>query len=68
MYNRTILAQQVLEEAREFFKDKVFNTVIPRNVRLSEAPSFSKSIFEYAGDSSGAIAYRELAKELIKIE
>ena len=68
MYNRTILAQQVLEDARRFFKDKVFNTVIPRNVRLSEAPSFSKSILEYADNSSGAIAYRELAKELIMIE
>lgn len=68
MYNRTILAQQVLDEARKFFKDKVFKTLIPRNVRLSEAPSFSQSIFEYAPDSSGAYAYRELAKELISIE
>ncbi|MGC8971079.1 MAG: ParA family protein [bacterium] len=66
MYNRTILAQQVLEEAKRFFEDKVFSTVIPRNVRLSEAPSFSQSIFEYANNSSGAIAYRELAKELIQ--
>lgn len=67
MYNRTILAQQVLDEARRFFKDKVFKTLIPRNVRLSEAPSFSQSIFEYAPDSSGASAYRDLAKELIAI-
>lgn len=68
MYNRTVLAQQVLEEAKRFFKDKVFNTIIPRNVRLSEAPSFSQSIFEYANNSSGAIAYRELAKELTQNE
>ncbi|MBC7319115.1 ParA family protein [bacterium] len=68
MYNRTVLAQQVLEEARRFFKDKVFNTIIPRNVRLSEAPSFSQSILEYANNSSGAIAYRELAMELVQNE
>lgn len=68
MYNRTVLAQQVLEEARRFFKDKVFKTIIPRNVRLSEAPSFSQSILEYADNSSGALAYRELARELIQNE
>lgn len=65
MYGRTSLSQQVVDEARRFFKEKVFNTIIPRNVRLSEAPSFSQSIFEYAPESSGAIAYKELAKELI---
>ena len=68
MYNRTTLSQQVADEARKFFKDKVFKTVIPRNIRLSEAPSFSQSIFEYAPDSSGAIAYKELAKELMNHE
>jgi len=68
MYNRTTLSQQVLEEAKRFFGKKVFNTIIPRNVRLSEAPSFSKSIFEYAEDSQGALAYKELAKELIMNE
>lgn len=66
MYGRTSLSQQVVDEARKFFKDKVFKTIIPRNVRLSEAPSFSQSIFEYAPESSGALAYKELAKELIK--
>lgn len=65
MYGRTSLSQQIVDETRRFFKDKVFKTVIPRNVRLSEAPSFSQSIFEYAPESSGAIAYKELAKELI---
>ncbi|PMQ01681.1 MAG: sporulation initiation inhibitor Soj [Dictyoglomus sp. NZ13-RE01] len=66
MYNRTTLSQEVAEEARKFFKEKVFKTVIPRNVRLSEAPSFSLSIFEYAPDSPGALSYMELAKELIE--
>ncbi len=65
MYGRTSLSQQIVDETRRFFKDKVFKTIIPRNVRLSEAPSFSQSIFEYAPESSGAIAYKELAKELI---
>ncbi|HOJ92596.1 MAG TPA: AAA family ATPase [Dictyoglomaceae bacterium] len=66
MYSRTTLAQQVLEEAKGYFKEKVFNTVIPRNVRLSEAPSYSLSIFEYAPDSAGAESYREFAKEVIE--
>lgn len=66
MYSRTTLAQQVIEEAQKYFKDKVFKTLIPRNVRLSEAPSYSQSIFEYAPDSSGAEAYREITKEVIQ--
>jgi chromosome partitioning protein len=66
MYSRTTLAQQVVEEAHNYFKDKVFKTLIPRNVRLSEAPSYSLSIFEYAPDSTGAEAYREFAKEVIE--
>ncbi len=66
MYSRTTLSQQVVEEATKFFKDKVFKTVIPRNVRLSEAPSYSQAIFEYAPDSSGAEAYREFAKEVME--
>jgi len=66
MYSRTTLAQQVIEEAQKYFKDKVFKTIIPRNVRLSEAPSYSQSIFEYAPDSSGAEAYKELTKEVIE--
>lgn len=66
MYSRTTLSQQVIEEANKFFKEKVFKTVIPRNVRLSEAPSYSQSIFEYAPDSTGAESYREFAKEVIE--
>jgi len=66
MYARTTLAQQVVEEAYNYFKDKVFKTLIPRNVRLSEAPSYSLSIFEYAPDSTGAEAYKEFAKEVVE--
>ncbi len=61
---RTRLAREVVEEARESFGKKVFSTVIPRNVRLSEAPSFGKPIFYYDDASSGAEAYRELGKEV----
>ncbi len=67
MYDgRTNLARQVGAEAREFFGHSVFNSVIPRNVRLSESPSFGKPIFLYDSDSRGAKAYLSLAKELEK--
>ncbi len=66
MYDsRTSLSKQVVEEVREYFKEKVFETVIPRNVRLSEAPSYGMSIIEYDKTSKGAEAYRQLAKEVI---
>ncbi len=61
---RTNLARQVSMEARKFFGDGVFNTVIPRNVRLSEAPSFGQPIFAYDRQSLGAEAYLTLAHEL----
>lgn len=61
---RTRLAREVVEEARQSFGEKVFSTVIPRNVRLSEAPSFGQPILYYDGSSSGAEAYRELGKEV----
>ena len=64
--SRTSLCRQVVEEVREYFGDLVFKTVIPRNVRLSEAPSFGKTIFDYDRKSKGAQAYRDLAKEVIK--
>ena len=51
---------------RNYFEKKVFKTVIPRNVRLSEAPSYGESIFEYDKLSKGAQAYRDLAKEVIR--
>jgi len=63
---RTNLAHQVVEEVREHFQDEVFRTVIPRSVRMSEAPSFGQSIFQYDPNSSGAFAYRQFAAEVIK--
>lgn len=62
---RNNLSRQVEEEVREHFKEKVFRTVIPRNVRLSEAPSHGRPIILYDITSRGATAYLELAKELI---
>lgn len=67
MYDsRTTLAKQVSGEVREFFGDKVFDTVIPRSVKLAEAPSYGQSILDYASSSKGAVAYRNLAKEVIR--
>lgn len=61
---RTNLGQQVAREVREFFKDKVFRTVIPRNVRLGEAPSHGMPVIAYDPKSRGADAYRSLANEV----
>ncbi len=61
---RTKLAEQVESEVREHFGPKVFRTVIPRTVRISEAPSFGQPILVFDSTSRGAIAYRELAKEV----
>jgi chromosome partitioning protein len=63
---RLSLSKQVSEEARKFFADRVYQSVIPRNVRLSEAPSFGKPIVLYDPNSSGADSYRALAKEVIE--
>lgn len=66
MYNtRTVLAEQVAEEARKFFGSKVFETIIPRNVRLAEAPSFGQPILFYDPGSTGAKAYEKLTKEML---
>ena len=62
---RLNLSQQVADEARKFFSDRLYKTVIPRNVRLSEAPSFGKPIVLYDPHSSGAESYRELAREVL---
>jgi chromosome partitioning protein len=62
---RTNLSEQVVAEVREHFGERVYETVIPRSVRLSEAPSFGKSILEYAPNGPAAIAYRALAREFI---
>jgi chromosome partitioning protein len=67
MYDaRTTLARQVADEVKEFFKDKVYKTIIPRSVKLAEAPSFGQSVLVYSSGSKGADAYRALAKEVIK--
>lgn len=63
---RTNLSKQVASEVQKFFTDKVFATIVPRNVRLSEAPSHGKAIFEYDPSSLGAIAYENLAKEILE--
>jgi chromosome partitioning protein len=64
--SRTNLSGQVVDEVRKHFGPRVYNTVIPRTVRLSEAPSFGKSILEYDSSGVGASAYRALAREFIK--
>ena len=64
--SRTNLSEQVVKEVRQHFGERVYRTVIPRTVRLSEAPSFGKSILEYDSSGAGATAYRSLAREFIK--
>ena len=67
MYDgRTNLSIQVLDEVKKYFPDKVYKTIIPRNVRLSESPSFGEPIINYDRTSKGADAYMALAKEVIK--
>lgn len=67
MYDRrTTLARQVVQEVRRYFPGKVFNTTIPRSVRLSEAPSYGEPGVLYSPKSSGAAAYRLLTRELLK--
>ena len=66
MYDsRTRLAQQVVDEVRDFFGEKVFRTLIPRTVRLSEAPSFGQPVSIYDPSGKGAEAYKNLAKEVM---
>jgi chromosome partitioning protein len=67
MYDgRTRLAQQVAEEVRSHFASEVLESVIPRSVRVSEAPSFGQTVIAYDGHSAGAIAYREAAVEIVR--
>ena len=63
---RTNLSEQVVADVRKHFGERVYETVIPRSVRLSEAPSFGKSILEYASSGPAAQAYRALAREFMK--
>jgi chromosome partitioning protein len=66
MYDdRTNLAQQVTENLREYFKEKLFTTTIPRNVRLAEAPSYGKPVILYDARSRGSESYCDLAVELL---
>ena len=67
MYDgRTNLSNQVVNEVKKYFEDKVYKTVIPRNVKLSEAPSYGMSINDYDSRSKGAKAYEKLVREFIK--
>lgn len=66
--DRTTLVRQVAEDLRSFFKDDVLRTVIPRNIRLAEAPSYGKPILSYDVRSKGAESYIQLAKEIIANE
>lgn len=63
---RNNLSIEVVEEVKKYFKDKVFKSIIPRNIRLAEAPSYGMSVIEYDEKSKGAISYIKLAKELIR--
>jgi len=63
--SRTSLAQQVVDEVRGHFSDRAFATVVPRSVRLSEAPSYGEPIVDYAPHSAGGLAYEALAKEIL---
>lgn len=67
MFDRRVnLSMQVAKEVRRYFKEKVFRTIIPRNIKLTEAPSFGKPIFLYDIRSPGAMSYLELATEIIE--
>jgi chromosome partitioning protein len=65
---RTNLSIQVVEEVKKYFKEKVYSTVIPRNIRLAEAPSYGMPIMEYDPKSKGAEAYMEFAAEFLELE
>ena len=62
---RANLTMQVIDEVKKILKDKVYETMIPRNIRLAEAPSFGKPITTYDKNSKGAEAYEKLAKEFL---
>ena len=65
---RTNLSIQVVEEVKKYFRGKVYTTIIPRNVRLAEAPSYGMPITEYDPKSTGAEAYQEFAEEFLELE
>lgn len=63
---RNNLSIEVVEEVKKYFKDKVFKSIIPRNIKVAEAPSFGVSVIDHDPNSKGAISYKKLAKEIIK--
>ncbi len=66
MYDsRLKLSEEVVDEIRKYFQDRVFKTMIPRNIKLSEAPGYGQSIDKYAKNSKGALAYKNVVKEVI---
>ena len=65
---RNRLHYQVVREVKDHFPGKVFDAIIPRSVRLAEAPSFGKSIFDFDIFSKGARAYKNLAQEILRME
>jgi chromosome partitioning protein len=66
MYDaRTSLAQQVVDEVRTHFPNQTFDTIVPRSVRLSEAPSYGEPILDYSPNSPGGLAYQALAREIV---
>ena len=65
---RTNLAIQVVEEVKKYFREKVYSTVIPRNIKLAEAPSYGLPITHYDPNSKGADAFRDFAEEFLKVE
>jgi len=66
--NRNMLANQVSDQLTDHFGDKVYKTIIPRNIRLAEAPSYGESVLSYDKSSKGALAYMELAQEIMRKE
>ena len=67
MYDaRTNLSNQVVKEVKKYFENKVYKTVIPRNVRLSEAPSYGQSVIMHDAASTGAINHINLAREILQ--
>jgi chromosome partitioning protein len=69
MYDsRTRLAKQVVDEVRTHFADRVFETLVPRNVQISEAPSFGEPVLSYSPSSAGSLAYAQLADELLAVD
>ncbi len=64
--HRTVLSSMVINDVREYFPEVTYESIIPRNIRLGEAPGYGQVIIEYAPSCSGAVAYRNLAEEFIK--